>query len=148
TVANKCANRVALHHLAYYAVREAHPALGSQMVCNAIKVVADAYKAFFADSPKKRREEWETIVFSDSSVYYDARTYSMKDDVLSLFTLSGRIKVSTHVEDFQARSLARGRIKEAELVRTRNHWYFNLGLDLPDAAPSDDVDIGENNLKA
>ena len=52
---NKCANRVALHHICYYAVREAHPTLGSQLVCHAVKAVADAYKTFFANNPKKRR---------------------------------------------------------------------------------------------
>ena len=152
-VANKCANRVALHHLVYYAVRGVHPALGSQMACNAIKAVADAYKSFFANNPKKRREEWKTIAFSKGSVHYDAKTYSMKGDVLSLFTLSGRIKVPMRVGDFQARYLAKGEIKEAELVRMRNRWYFNLVLNLPDVAPSDGgdvlgVDIGENNLAA
>ena len=32
----RCWNRVALHHLAYRKLREQFPALGSQMVCNAI----------------------------------------------------------------------------------------------------------------
>ena len=151
--ANKCANRVALHHISYYAVRETHPALGSQMVCNAIKGVADAYKTFFANNPKKRREKWSPLTFKNSSVHYDARTYSMKGNVLSLFTLSGRIKVAMRIGDFQASYLAKGKIKEAELIHKRNRWYFNLVLDLPDATPNGGdgvmgVDIGENNLAA
>lgn len=152
--ANKCANRVALHHVAYYATREAHPLLGSQMVCNAVKAVTDAYKTFFANNPKKRREEWALITFrSTASVHYDARTYSMKGNSLSLFTLSGRIKVEMRFGDFQAKYLANGDTKEAFLIHKRNHWYFNLVLDIPDVTPSDDgavlgVDIGENNLAA
>ncbi|MBQ9407571.1 MAG: transposase, partial [Desulfovibrio sp.] len=150
---NKCANRVALHHLAYYAVRGVHPALGSQMVCNAVKAVADAYKTFFANNPKKRREEWSLLAFKNGSVHYDARTYSMKGNLLSLFTLSGRIKVEMRIGDFQAKYLAQGKIKEAELIHKRNRWYFNLVLDLPDTAPNGGdgilgVDIGENNLAA
>ena len=31
-----CWNRVALHHMAYKTLREQFPAMGSQMVCNAI----------------------------------------------------------------------------------------------------------------
>ena len=31
-----CWNRVALHHLAYKAMRQQFPALGSQMICNAL----------------------------------------------------------------------------------------------------------------
>lgn len=69
---NKCANRVTLHHISYYAVRGAHPTLGSQMVCNAVKAVADAYKTFFANNPKKRREEWGLLAFRNGSVHYDA----------------------------------------------------------------------------
>ena len=150
---NKCANRVALHHISYYAVREAHPTLGSQMVCNAVKTVTNAYKTFFANNPKKRREEWGLLAFKNGSVHYDARTYSMKGTQLSLFTLSGRIKVEMCIGDFQANYLAQGKIKEAELVRKRHRWYFNLVLDLPDTAPNGGngflgVDIGENNLAA
>ena len=100
------ANRVALHHLSYYAVRELHPVLGSQMACNAVKAVADAYKTFFANNPKKRREEWDLLAFKKGSVHYDARTYSKKGSQLSLFTLSGRIKVEMRIGGFQTKYLA------------------------------------------
>ncbi len=89
---SRCANRVALHHLSYYAVRELHPSLGSQMACSVVKAVADAFKAFFASNPKKRDGEWDLLAFKKGSVHYDARTYSMKGGVLSLFTLSDHIK--------------------------------------------------------
>ncbi len=150
---NKCANRVTLHHISYYAVRGAHPTLGSQMVCNAVKAVADAYKTFFANNPKKRREEWGLLAFRNGSVHYDARTYSMKGNLLSLFTLSGRIKVEMRIGDFQTKYLAQGKIKEAELIHKRKRWYFNLVFDLPDTVPNGGdgvlgVDIGENNLAA
>lgn len=53
---------------------------------------------------------------------------------------------------FQADYLATGKPKEAELVRKGKRWFFNLVLDLPDAAPVESggvlgVDVGENNLK-
>ncbi len=99
--ASRCANRVALHHLSYYAVRELHPALGSQMACNAVKAVADAYKTFFANNPKKRREEWDLLAFKKGSVHYDARTYSKKGSQLSLFTISDRIKVEMRIGAFR-----------------------------------------------
>jgi predicted transposase len=35
-IENRCWNRVALHHLCYYNVRENVSFLGSQMICNAI----------------------------------------------------------------------------------------------------------------
>ena len=46
---HRCWNRVALHHLAYYSLRERFPELGSQMVCNAIHRVASAYKTLKAN---------------------------------------------------------------------------------------------------
>lgn len=44
-------NRIRLHHLSYYLLREDFPKLGSQMCCNAIAKTAQALKA------RKRPEE-------------------------------------------------------------------------------------------
>src|SRR5699024_11201512 len=68
---HRCWNRVALHHLAYYPAREATH-LGSQMVCNALKAVADAYKVL----KLKKSDEVPTISFRNTgAVHFDARTY-------------------------------------------------------------------------
>ena len=40
-------NRVALHHMAYKTLRERFPAVGSQMVCNAIYSVSRHSRALF-----------------------------------------------------------------------------------------------------
>ena len=40
-------NRVALHHMHYRALREKFPALGSQMVCNAIYAVSRTSRMVF-----------------------------------------------------------------------------------------------------
>jgi len=40
-------NRVALHHMAYRGLRERFPALGSQMVCNAIYSVSRSCRLVF-----------------------------------------------------------------------------------------------------
>lgn len=146
---NRYFNRVALHHLCYYSVREQLP-LGSQMVCNAIKAVCDAYKTL---KPKKDKPVKHINFKLTSSVHYDARTYSFQGDQLSLYTLSGRIRVGMLLGDFQSCYLQQGKRKEAELIKVRGKWYFNLVLDFPDAAPSSGngvtgVDVGENNLAA
>jgi hypothetical protein len=144
---NRCWNRVALHHLAYYPVREATN-LGSQMVCNAIKVVADAYKVLKLKKP----DEVPTINFRPAGgVHFDARTYSIRGDAVSLYSLKGRQIVKMALGDFQARYLAAGKPKEAKLVRKGKQWFFNLVLDIPEppATNGNDVlgvDLGENNL--
>lgn len=147
-VENRCWNRVALHHISYYKVRESIPALGSQMVCNAIKKVCFSYKVLKI----KRDQDVPTIMFKDTgSVHYDKRTYSIKGNTISLFTVTGRIKCQFNTGDFQREYLQSGMVKEAELIRKGKRWFFNLVLDLPDIELRKEgniisVDVGENNL--
>lgn len=142
-------NRVALHHLTYYGVRAESP-LGSQMVCNAVKAVADVYKV---RKPRRDVEITPSVFRAAASVHYDKRTYSIRGEAVSLNTLTGRVIVPMTLGAFQRDLLARGAPKEAELVRHRKQWYFNLVLELPNAAPSGGtdvlgVDLGENVIAA
>jgi IS605 OrfB family transposase len=149
-IENRCWNRVALHKLSYYDTRNCSP-LGSQMVCNAIFSVCKAYKA-----QASLKRIWETvpvISFDRASVHFDKRTYSIKDSVLSLYTLSGRIKVTMVLGDFQRARLDAGSPKEAELINRNGTWFFNLVLetktpDIHTGGPVLGVDVGENNLAA
>ena len=152
-VEHRCWNRVALHHLAYYPVREQLPALGSQMVCQAVHRVADAYKALKANKGIAKDKPVPAITFKPTSVNFDKRTYSVKGDTLSLFTLVGRAKISFVCGQHQRNLLASGVPKEAKLVVRKGVWYFNLAINLPDVAPVSGsgvmgCDVGENNLAA
>ena len=95
---NRCWNRVTLHHLAYRTLRTRFPAIGSQMVCNAIYSVcrtarivfqhpaSPMHVSRFGDKPLPLME------FSDNSpVYFDRHTLSVKSGQLSMFTLDGRM---------------------------------------------------------
>ena len=149
-IENRCWNRVALHKLAYYDIR-ASSLLGSQMVCNAIFSVCKAYKAQAA--LKRIKTEVPAISFDRASVHFDKRTYSVKDGMLSLYTLSGRIKVPMKLGDFQRARLQSGSPKEAELVFRNGVWFFNLVLEtktpeVQTGGPVLGVDVGENNLAA
>ena len=149
---NRCWNRVALHHLSYYQIRlnqTNQTTLGSQMVCNAIRTVCDAYKILKI----KKAEAVPAITFKqESSVHFDKRTYSLKDDAISIYTLSGRILVKMNLGEFQRTYLKLGFAKEAELIYKNGKWFFNLVLDIPDVQPLPltgkilGIDIGENNL--
>jgi IS605 OrfB family transposase len=148
---HRCWNRVALHHLAYYPVREQFPALGSQMVCQAVHRVADAYKTLKANKGIHKDRPIPGLTFGPASVNFDKRTYSIRASTLSLFTLSGRIKVAFTGGRHQRNLLAGGAPKEARLVIRKGIWYFNLVLDLPEVSPISGggvlgVDVGENNL--
>jgi IS605 OrfB family transposase len=148
---NRCWNRVALHHLSYYQIRTGQATLGSQMVCNAIRTVCDAYKVLKI----KKTELVPLVMFKQrSSVHFDKRTYSLNDGVVSLYTISGRILVPMKLGAFQQNYLQKGQPKEAELICKNGQWFFNLVLDSPDTQllPSAGkvlgVDLGENNLAA
>ena len=150
-----CCNRVQLHHLCYYSLREQFPELGSQMACNALRKVAYAYKTLLANKPRLKKEEsWPLLAFKPStSVHFDKRTYAIKGHALSLFTTEGRIHLVCKPGAFQQNYLTQGVPKEAELVRKAKGWFFNLVLDLPDTPILDGntvrgVDVGENNLAA
>ena len=148
-IANRCWNRVALHRLVYSKVRSTSP-LGSQMVCNAIYTVCKAYQAK-SILPK---EEIPQICFRRGrSIHFDKRTYSIKNETISLYTLGKRIKVSMRLGPFQKDYFSQGIAKEGELICKKGKWYFNLVLDLPDPPLQENkklfgVDLGENNVYA
>ncbi len=111
--ANQCYNRVGLHHLSYYVVRN-NTDLGSQMTCNSIQAVANANKVL-----KNKKRDQVPVFKSTSSVHYDKRTYTILDETISLYTLSGRIHVAIQLGDFQRKYLREGTPKEAQLVSKR-----------------------------
>ncbi|MDP1608195.1 MAG: RNA-guided endonuclease TnpB family protein [Chlamydiales bacterium] len=138
-------NRVRLHHLCYRTLRKNFPELGAQMCCNAIAKASQALKAL--------KQPRQVLFRKGCSVHFDKRTYSLKDQVLSLFSLKGRIRLNLEMSLFHQNFLDRGVIKEAELVRKGQCWFFHLVLDLPDALSIESgkamgVDLGENVLAA
>jgi putative transposase len=95
-------------------------------------------KAFF---PKKK------------FLHFDKRTYKIKGETISLYTLEKRIQVSMRMGAFQKEYFSQGIPKEGELICRKGRWYFNLVLDLPDPIfqTTDKllgVDLGENNVFA
>jgi len=149
---HRCWNRVALHQLSYARLREETP-LGAQMVCNAIFSVCKAYKAQKESGRIKKGAPVPVVHFDRASVHFDKRTYSIKGERLSLYTLSGRISVSMMLGEHQRRIMTSGKAKEADLVCRKGRWYFNLVFESEDSDPIASgpvmgVDVGENNLAA
>ena len=138
-------NRIRLHHDTYRPARETIPQIGSQMICNAIAKVSASRKAL----RKGKTSEFKHT----TSVHYDKRTYSLKNGILSLFTLEKRKQFTFQLGPFQEKYLRKGTIKEAELIRKGKRFFFNLVLDLPDPPIKPNgkliaVDFGENTLAA
>lgn len=145
---NRCWNHVALHNLCYSKVRGKIPELGSQMVCNALRKVCGSYKVLKI----RKTEEVPKITFKEtSSIHYCARTFTLKKEVLSLYTVNKRIKYSFTIGSHQQKYLDQGKVKEGELVRKGKRWFFNLVLELPEVPLKQEgsvmgIDLGENNI--
>jgi putative transposase len=151
---HRCWNRVSLHKLAYRQIRDTS-LLGSQMVCNSIFSVCKAYKALKTRGRSRKDIPVARIQFKRPSVHFDKRTYTLKGQTISLYTLAGRMTVQMAPGDHQRAILSQGIPKEAELVLRKGQWYFNLVIDIPDPpfAPRDattvmGVDVGEDELAA
>jgi len=123
-------NRVALHHLHYRALREKFPALGSQMVCNAIYAVSRTSRLIFQTpaSPfslaKLGNKPLPLMQFADSCpVYFDRHTLSIKVNKLSLFTLDGRMHFELTLPEEQLLLFRVAKLKEIVLARRLDNAY-------------------------
>ncbi|WP_083215186.1 hypothetical protein [Comamonas aquatica] len=117
-------SRVALHHLAYRQLREQFPSMGSQMVCNAIYSVSRTCRMVFQHpcSPfhlnKLGEGQLPLLRFSDTCpVYFDRHTLSLKEGVLSMFTLDGRMRFQLSLDSEVERRLQTQKLREVVLSR-------------------------------
>ena len=123
-------NRVALHHMHYRALREKFPALGSQMVCNAIYAVSRTSRMVFQTpaSPfnltKLVGKPLPLLQFSESCpVYFDRHTLSIKGSKLSLFTLDGRMHFELTLPEVHLLLFKTSKLREISLTRRLNGLY-------------------------
>jgi hypothetical protein len=123
-------NRVALHHLHYRTLREKFPALGSQMICNAIYAVSRASRLVFQSpgSPfnltKLGDKALPLLQFADSCpVYFDRHTLSIKGTKLSLFTLDGRMHFELTLPEEQLLLFKVAKLREISLTRRLDGLY-------------------------
>ena len=140
----RCWNRVGLHHLAYRAMRERFPQLGSQMVCNAIYSVSRACRLVLQhpNSPLNiARHPGKPLpllhFLPNSPVYFDRHTLSIKDGKLSMFTLDGRMRF--HL-DLTAENQARFHAEKLrEIVLSRSPLGFQLAFSF---SPEEEAEVG------
>lgn len=123
-------NRVALHHLAYRQLRERFPALGSQMVCNAIYSVSRTCRKVYQHpaSPFNQARLGERplplLRFADSCpVYFDRHTLSLKAGQLSMFTLDGRMRFQLALRPEDEVAFHTRKLREIVLSRRSDGVY-------------------------
>jgi hypothetical protein len=122
-VAHHCWNRVALHHLTYHQLRASFPHLGSQMACNAIYSVCRSYRLllthsqspFFGKSLKEG--QLPQIQFLESSpVFFDRHTLSLQRNMLSLYTLEGRMRFAATLSEEDIAVFCEQKLREVQLM--------------------------------
>lgn len=146
----RCWNRVTLHHLAYKSLREQFPAMGSQMVCNAIYSVSRTSRLVYqhpqspfslarlGDKPLPLLQFQETC-----PVYFDRHTLSVKDGHLSMYTLDGRIRFHLALQPDAEASFHEKKLREIVLARTPqdqfelSFWFSQPEADEPTPATED-----------
>jgi len=139
-------NRVALHHMAYKNLRERFPALGSQMVCNAIYSVSRACRLVFQSpqSPLHLSRLGERalplLAFThDCPVYFDRHTLSLKDGQVSMFTLDGRMRFQLALRPADEHAFHTRKL--LEIVLQRRAGRFELSFVFAPAQPSGAADV-------
>lgn len=137
--AQRCWNRVALHHLAYKDLREAFPQLGSQMACNAIHAVCKAARIVYQHprSPfnveRVGAQALPRLQFTERSpVYFDRHTLTLRDTEVSLFTLDGRIRCPVSIPPATLKRLKEERLVEAALTGNDDGYLLTFSLTDPD----------------
>lgn len=139
---NVCWNRVALHHLSYRAMREQFPAMGSQMVCNAVYSVSRACRLIY-QHPKSpfnlQRLAGKPLPLlhfqPDSPVYFDRHTLSLKDGQASIYTLDGRIRFQLPLAAEDERSFRLGKLREVVLIAHQGGFALRVHIDHDEEVP-------------
>ena len=121
----RCWNRVALHHLVYRSMRERFPAVGSQMICNAVYSVSRTARLVLQHpkSPwnigKQPGAPLPLLRFHHSApVCFDRHTLSLKGNVLSMFTLDGRMRFELRLAPAEEARFHREKLIEVLLIAT------------------------------
>lgn len=131
----RCWNRVALHHMAYKALRQQFPHLGSQMVCNVIYSVSRACRDVYQHpaSPFNLQRLGDRalplVQFSPQApVYFDRHTLSIKAGTASLYTLDGRMRFQLELDAADEQRFHAGKLREVVLTRETTGFALTLSL--------------------
>lgn len=148
----RCWNRVTLHHLAYRALRERFPQLGSQMVCNAIYSVSRIHRLVFQHpgSPFNIATLGEKPLprvrfLSGSPVYFDRHTLSLKEGRLSMYTLDGRMHFQLKLKAEDEARFHNEKLREIVLAKIPDGTFM---LSFRFSEEQETEDAPSNNEKA
>ena len=125
---NHVVNRFELQKQMYRSIRADYPyPIGTQITILACRKVAASYYVSI-----KKGEEWTLHTFRPhGAIAYDGRTYSVRDAIISLWTIDGRIKVPMQTKYRLTNQ------SELDLCydRSKNQFYLNVSVEVPEEPP-------------
>jgi len=127
-----------LHNALYYQIRTQF-LLGSQMACSAIITTLARYK-----STKSNGHEWSEIQFKqpECDLVWN-RDYSLTDNLFSVNTLDGRIKLKYQTKGMEKYFDGTWQFGTAKIVNKFNKWFLHIPM-TKDTEPIRDAEI--NNI--
>lgn len=138
----KCFNRVALHHLLYYELRDRFN-LPSQIAIALKDKICASYKA-----DNKKKHSFKAKAFP---LNFPRTAKLVSETVISFNTIKGRLRVFMILGDFQKQYLRdkSWRIRESEIVYSNHKYFLHLVVqrDEPEETKADKpvgVDLGIN----
>lgn len=151
----RCTVRRNVHRDNYAVLRTVY-GLPSQMSCSVIKTVLARYKALGTTRVNRKQGKWTEPRFSKSQLElcYN-RDYTLRDDLLSINTLAGRIRVKYHDEFVKKYLTGEYKLGTAKLVRNHGKYYLYVpvAIETDELGPEDvstivGIDRGVNFLVA
>ena len=146
----RCWNRVALHHLTYRKMREQFPALGSQMICNAIYSVSRSARLMFQNSSspwcieKRPGQPLPLLRFAARApVYFDRHTLSLRRGGLSMYTLDGRLRFEVGLTPGDEQRFREEKLKEILLSRDKQGFFLVFSLGVPEEHIQESAELPE-----
>lgn len=132
-----------LHHLCYYAIKDAFH-LSAQMTVRCIAKVADAYK--LDRNTKRTFRPHGSIAYDDKLL-----TWAMDAQRVSIWTVDGRLKDVPLVAGERQIAMLAARRGETDLVYRRGKFYLLAVCDIAEPAPDEvdqvlGVDLGIVNI--
>lgn len=114
-----------LHKLCYYSVKDTFN-LSAQIAVRAIKKVVDSYKI-----QKSKQSTFKPL----GSIAYDDRIISFKkNDIVSIWTVAGRLNIPFVCGEHQ-RKLLQFRQGEVDLIYRQGEFYLNAVCDVAEESP-------------
>jgi IS605 OrfB family transposase len=135
---NNIYNQYKIHHEVYHRIKNSFN-LSAQMVVRCISKVADAYKV-----NKEVKREFRIF----GAITYDSRILTYNKDIISMWTVIGRIKVPFICHNKKYIPYIKG---EADLVFKKGKFYIFQTVDVPEEDVKDiesflGIDFGQTDI--